>query len=223
MSELRHDPQSAPQPNLDVLKFQLERSRYRADLLKWIVVAIGAVASFWVIDVGKLQLERFRATSDNQRQLLDAYLKATETVQPDVWKRKLRVLVTSATDEQMKQWAKAELQDIENFAAIDALYRETLKVAAQLVEPSQINEPERARARVRYNQLFWADLPFAGESPAVVQAMIAFRKQLMTAEQEPKDRTQWEELNRALITLSEALRDSMPKYSSPGAPTKRGG
>ena len=79
--------------DLERRKFELERSRYLMDVLRWIVVAIGAVASFYVIDLGKLRLERAQATADNQRQLLEAYLKATESAEPEVWKRKLGVLL----------------------------------------------------------------------------------------------------------------------------------
>ena len=209
-------PDAQGQPDLDLLKYQLERTRFRFEFGKWVVIAVGAVVSFWVIDYGKLQIERFRANAENQRQLLDAYLKATETVQPDVWKRKLRVLVTSAADEQMRLWAGTELQDIENFAALDALYRETLKVAAQLTEPHQVQAAERAQARIRYNQLYWADLPFAGESPAVASAMVEFRNQLLKAEQSPPDSPdEWNKLNGALIRLSQALRESMPKPTLP--------
>ena len=164
-------------------------------------------------------LQRFGYRLEPARDFIsrrDAYLKATETVQPDVWKRKLRVLVTSAADEQMRLWAGTELQDIENFAALDALYRETLKVAAQLTEPHQVQAAERAQARIRYNQLYWADLPFAGESPAVASAMVEFRNQLLKAEQSPPDSPdEWNKLNGALIRLSQALRESMPKPTLP--------
>ena len=204
--------------DLDVAKFRLERTRYRTDLLKWIVIAIGAVVSFWMIDYGKLKLEQFRVTADTKRQLLEAYLRATESPQPDVWKRKLHVLQNFADDEPMRQWAQAELRYIESFAALDALYRETLKVASQLVEPGRLTDPERVQARVRYNQLYWADLPYAGESQAVIAAMIAFRNELMAAERTPSDKQAWDSLNRRLIELSNALRESTPHYPLPPTP-----
>jgi hypothetical protein len=182
------------------------------DLLKWVVVAIGAVVSFYVIDYGKLQLERFRATAENQRQLLDAYLKATESTQTDVWKRKLHILENFAADEQMRKWAQTERQFIDDYSELDALYRETLKVASQLVDPTQINDLERARARIRYDQLYWADLVFARESESVEGAMVAFRKQLLLAESKPADNEAWRDLSFRLIELSQALRDSKPKY-----------
>ena len=91
--------------------------------------------SFYVIDYGKLTLEQYRVRADGQRQLLEAYLKATESPEPDVWKRKLHILENFADDDHMRQWAQAELKYIQEFAGLDALYRETLKVASQLVEP----------------------------------------------------------------------------------------
>jgi hypothetical protein len=209
------DPEDRPQVDLELLKFQLERSRYRAEIAKWIIVAIGAAISFAVIDYGKLQLERFRATADSQRQLLEAYLKATESPEPDVWKRKLHVLQNFALDAQTRSWASAELDYIDRFAAQDALYRETLRIASQLIEPRRLADPERAKARARFEQLYWADLPYVGESPEVLSAMVGFREKLLLAESAPKDPTAWKELNSALVSLSEALRNSTPKYPSP--------
>jgi hypothetical protein len=210
---------SAPDPghtassaDLELRKLQLEQARHRTEVLKWIVLAIGAVVSFVVIDYGKLRLEQFRVTAENQRQLLEAYLKATESPQPDVWKRKLHILENFSDDDRMRAWAQTELAYIQNFAGLDALYRETLKVASQLVEPGQLSDPERAKARARYNQLYWADLPYARESQEVITAMIAFREALLTAEASPRNAQAWERLNRRLIELSQALRDSTPKY-----------
>jgi len=205
--------------DLESLKFRLERSRYRTDILKWVVIAIGAVISFAVIDYGNLQLERFRVKADSQ--LLESYLKATESPQPDVWKRKLHILENFAAEERMQAWAQTELAYIERFAAQDALYRETLKVASQLVEPGLLNDPERIKARVRFNPLYWADLPYVRESSAVATAMVAFRNQLMAAELTPKEKQAWEILNARLIELSQALRDSTPNY--PLQPTPPGG
>jgi len=207
--------------NLELAKFRLEQTRYRTDVAKWIVVALGAIISFWVIDYGRLKLEEFRVTAETKRQLLEAYLRATESPQPDVWKRKLHVLRNFADDGSMKRWAEEELRYIDTFAALDALYRETLKIASQLVEPTRLGEPDRVQARVRYNQLYWADLPYAGESQAVIDAMIAFRDQLILAEREPADTKAWEVLNRRLIELSQALRRSAPNY--PLQPTPRSG
>lgn len=195
---------------VELLKLQLDRQRSRIELAKWAVIAIGAVVSFWVIDLGKLELERFRAQTEHQRQLLSAYLTATETPQPDVWKRKLRILTRFATDQAMKDWANEELKFIEDFAALDALYRETLKVASQLVEPGKLDDADRKSARIRFNQLYWADLPYAGESPAVITAMINFRRSLVNAENSPVNPKLWTALNGRLIELSKALRDSTP-------------
>ena len=87
-------------------------------------------------------------------------------------------------------------------------------------EPNRLNTPERIQARVRYNELYWADLPYARESPAVASAMVAFRDQLITAERAPADKQAWDELNIRLINLSRALRDSTPNY--PPAAAVRG-
>ena len=193
--------------DLERRKFELDRSRYRTDVARWIVIAIGAVISFAVIDYGKLQLERAQATADSQRQLLEAYLKATESAEPEVWKRKLGVLLKFGDDERTKQWAREELDYIDTFAAQDALYRETLKVASQLIEPARLGDPGRAVARVRFNQLYWADLPYVRESTKVSGAMVAFRDGLAAAENAPGDPAAWTKLSHLLIELSTVLAD----------------
>jgi hypothetical protein len=111
--------------SLEQKRLRLEESRFRYDVLKWAMVVIGAIVSFYVIDVGKLRLEEFRSRAENQRALLQSYLGATESVQPDVWKRKLLVLQTFSDDQSIRDWAAGQLKYIENFAALDALYRET--------------------------------------------------------------------------------------------------
>lgn len=195
---------------LETEKFILEKSRYLTDLLKWIVIAIGAVISFAIIDYGKLKLEQFRVAAENQRELLNAYLRATESPDPEVWKRKLNLIINSPSDESAKAWARLELEYIQNFAALDSLYRETLRVASQLVDSKRLNEPDRIQARGRYDQLYWADLPYANESKKVELAMIAFRENLMKAESSPNATDKWEALNVRLIELSIALRESTP-------------
>jgi hypothetical protein len=205
--------------DLERQKFELERSRYRTDLLRWIIIAAGAIVSFAVIDYGKLRLEQFQAKADSQRQLLEAYLLATEAPEPDMWKRKLHVLVAFADDERLRRWALDEFRYIDDFAARDALYREALKVASQLIEPSRLSEPERAVVRARFNQLYWADLPFARESPKVASAMVAFRNGLLAAEAAPGNAVAWSKLNGLLISLSKILRDETPpdpRLTAPG-------
>lgn len=205
--------------DVEIEKLRLEQARYKVDILKWVVVAIGAVISFAVIDYGKLRLEQFRATAENQRELLKAYLNATDAPEPEVWKRKLSLILNSTDDGRTIAWAKKELNYIDKFAALDALYRETLKVSSQLVEPSRLNHPERAQARARYNQLYWAELPYAGESSEVINAMVKFRRQLIIAENLGEAApAEWETLNRLLINLSTALRSSTPEYTLAPSP-----
>jgi hypothetical protein len=203
----------SPAHRLEMEKLRLEKARHRAEIVKWAVLAIGAVISFAVIDYGRLRLEQFRAAAENERELLNAYRRATEAPEPDVWKRKLNLILNSTGDQGTVAWAQRELEYIESFAELDTLYRETLKIASQLVEPGHLQEPERAQARARFNQLYWADLPYAGESQQVITAMIAFRKQLIvaeSAEQEQAAQSEWDQLNIRLIELSTALRESTP-------------
>lgn len=210
-------PESKEQ-DLEILKFRLERARYRSEIFKWIIIAIGAAVSFWVIDNGKLRLEKARFDSDNQYRLIESYSKATEAAEPEIWKRKLEVLNLFVTDQNVRTWLTNKLNYINSFGALDALYRETLKSASQLVDPGTVNTPERMKARSRYEQLYWADLPFAGESQEVVRAMIGFRDALVAAEQKPSETKAWDELNTKLIELSATFRDEIRRAS--GSPEK---
>ena len=207
-----------------MLKLNLERARYRAEIIKWVAVAIGATVSFAVIDYGKLRLEKVRLDSDNQLRLIEAYSKATEAAEPEIWKRKLDVLQLFATDDRVRTWVKSQVTYIDEFAALDALYRETLKTASQLVDPALMNDSERTKARRRFEQLYWADLPFAGESDEVVDRMVSFRKMLLAAEKESKIPQSWESLNQGLINLSETLkratRQSLHSTQAKGSPER---
>ena len=193
---------------LEIRKVRLEERRHRAEIAKWLIIAVGAAVSFAVIDVGRLRLEQFRVRAENDRELLAAYLTATESPQPDVWKRKLNILGTFSDDQRIRNWADGELKFIDEFAALDALYRETLKVASELVARRDLADAQRQAARIRYEQLYWADLPFAGESGAVIGAMVIFRNKLLEVEAAPQEESNWIDLNIALIQLSKALRES---------------
>src|ERR671912_1477164 len=92
------------EPAYEALRLELERARFRADVVKWVVIAVGAVISFVVIDYGRLRLERVRNEADTHRQLLAAYLSATDATAPDVWKRKLHVLERFAGDARVREW-----------------------------------------------------------------------------------------------------------------------
>ena len=159
--------------------------------------------------------------ADGQRQLLEAYLKATESPEPDVWKRKLHILENFADDDHMRQWAQAELKYIQEFAGLDALYRETLKVASQLVEPHRLASPERAQARVRSNPALLGQSAVRGRKPGGRQRDDCIPAQLLIAESQPAGARAWDDLDGRLINLSTALRDSTPAYPQPTPPGGR--
>jgi len=184
----------------------LDRMKLIADIARWLITGVAAIVSFYVIDVGRLNLEKFRAQAENQRLLLQAYLTATESVQPDIWKRKLRVLQTYSEDERVRDWASTELEDVENYAEQDALYRETLKVASQLVRRTSKTDPTLLAARSRFEQLYWADLPYAKESSEVESSMVHFRNALLDVDRKPNDERIWEQLDLNLLSLSRTLR-----------------
>jgi hypothetical protein len=197
---------------LEILKLKLERYKYRAEIAKWVVIAIGAAVSFAVIDYGKLRLERSRLSSENELKYIQEYSKAIETADPDLWKRKLKMLNAFATDNRARDWVKDQLEFIDKVGALDTLYRETLKTASQLVDAAGVNEADRVKARRRYEQLYWADLPFANESGNVASAMVAFRRSLVEAENAPADAKLWDALNTRLIELSKTLKDEVRSF-----------
>ena len=66
-------------------------------------------------------------------------------------------------------------------------YRRRNAAAAHGAVPfHELKDPVKAQARVRYNKLYRADLPYAGGSQ--VEPMIAFRKQLIATENTRKDK-----------------------------------
>lgn len=201
---------AADETALELRKVKLEERRYTADIVKWAIAAVGAIVSFYVIDIGKLRLEEFKSHAENQRLLLQAYLTATEAVQPDVWERKLRVINTYADDDRVRNWAARELKDLKDYAAREALYRETLKIASQLVYKPESKDPAREKARARFEQLYWAELPYVSESSEVEKAMVRFRDALLDVEAKRADRSQ---LEQALLKLSHVLSQSQQATS----------
>jgi hypothetical protein len=199
---------------LDQLKYQLEIRRFRMELAKWIIISVGTVASFIVIDIGKLNLEKEHFQAESRRQLIEAYFSASDSPRPEVWKRKLHILENISNDEATRDWAQGELGFVDEFAEKDALYRETLKVSSQLADRKNLARPDRIAARARFEQLYWADLPYAKESAEVISAMVAFRDSLTAAENAPEDERLWNMVNGHLIALSRTLRDSTPVYQS---------
>ncbi|MGV8986417.1 MAG: hypothetical protein ACOH2H_09055 [Cypionkella sp.] len=172
-------------------------------------MAIGAAISFLVIDYGRLQLERFRVSAENERALLNAYLLASDTQNPDLWLRKLELIQTLSIDPALKDWAGREITYVKNCSAKAVIYQETLRVAASLLDP-QTEPTERAAAQRRFEQLYWADLPYVHEGPGVAGAMVHFREAFVAAGSSPAA-DGLTALNVAMINLGKALSDDDPK------------
>ncbi|MEM6720242.1 MAG: hypothetical protein AAF611_13035 [Bacteroidota bacterium] len=189
------------------------------DLLKWVVAAIGAIVSFYVIDVGKLKLEKQKAKTQKEQALLDSYLKATETPNPDLWLRKLRLIKKFSTDAHILDWATKEEIFIKEQSALIELYKETVKVTSVLANKNAYNSPDWIEASKRYYQLYWADLPFYGESQPVISAMIAFKKKFDKIKNDSTD-VEWQQMNVALIELSETLKEETKKLEGEQDKTK---
>lgn len=103
----------------------------------------------------KLELEKQKDAAEIEQKLVEAYLKATETAEPEIWTRKLRVLENLATDAKTREWAHTEATEIKDHLAREAVYREALKVASQLVDRNSTGLPETQKAKGRFNQLYW--------------------------------------------------------------------
>ena len=201
-----------PKDNLDLLKLDLEKSRLKLDVFKWIIVVVGAIASFWVIDVGRLKLEEFKVTAENERALLNAYLLASETTQPEVWVRKLQVISTLSTNPDLRSWAVGQLSYVRKCSAKESIYQDALRTAAALVHPAGKIESDVVAARQRFEELFWADLPYVGESKEVVDAMVSFRMALIAAESGPASGSDPAVgVNSAMLVLAAALSKDNPQ------------
>ncbi|WP_428243524.1 hypothetical protein [Gynuella sp.] len=192
-------------------KISLEKAKLRMELLKWLFIALGAVASFWVIDLGKLKLEQYRAQSQNERELLISYLGAMESERPEVWRRKIQFLMQYSNDPRIKSFSQNQIEYINKYAELDALYRETLKVASRLSIKEGLSSDVKQKEIQRFEQLYWAELPLAGESNSVASAMIDFRKKIYAPVGNDDEETKyWNELNLSLLELATAIRASMP-------------
>ena len=194
---------------LELARLALDRARFRYEVFKWLIVAIGALGSFYLIDLARLHLEQFRATTENERALLNAYLTASDTVEPEVWVRKLELIQTLSIDPALQGWAGREILYVQSCSAKAVVYQETLRVAASLLDP-HAEASERATARRRFEQLYWADLPYVHESKDVEQTMVDYRKALVAAETDSPAGSV-PDLNVAMIHLSGALRGDDPK------------
>ena len=183
------------------------------ELLKWAVAAFGAMVSFFIIDLGRLNLEKYKTKTQKEQSLLNSYLLATETPDPDLWLRKLRLIKMFSTDSQILEWASGEEKFIKEQSALIELYKETVKVTSILANRKTYNTPDWIEASKRYYQLYWADLPYYGESQPVISTMMEFKKQFDKIE---NDRTteQWEAMNIALIELAETLREETKKLEN---------
>lgn len=204
--------------SLESPSLSLERRRLNIDLLKWIVVAIGAVVSFLVIDMGKLELEKTKAEGELQQKLLSAYLQATETPNPDIWKRKLDVIYTLAPNDELKDWATKQIKAIDDSLALNTLYKETVITASRLVANPDTSSPEWKADRIRFEQFYWAELPFAGESEEVANAMKYFRNALIAAENSKFNDLSTERLTTTLHKLAFKFRSDIESRKSSESP-----
>jgi len=211
-----------PKDALELKKLDLERSRLRFDVVKWLIVVVGAVVSFWVIDVGRLKLEEFKANSESEKALLDAYLLASETTQPEVWVRKLQVISTLSSDAELRRWAVSQASYVKKCSAKQAIYQETLRTAATLMHPSSQSDSAVMAARARFEELYWADLPYVGESDGVSRAMVSFRNDLIAIENGTGNTASAvTSLNQDMLELSAKLKLDNPQDDATCTTTDR--
>nr|WP_067297649.1 hypothetical protein [Marinobacterium profundum] len=195
---------------LELKKISLDKAKLRFDLMKWVVIAVGAIVSFWVIDYGNLRLEQYRAQSLNERELLVSYMNAMETSKPEVWKRKLQFLIEYSSDSKIENFAIQQLDYINQYAELTSLYREAIETASSLAVKDALTPSDRKQKFLRFEQLYWAELPLAGESTQVSTAMVRYRTQLLKTQADPELVKHWNELSFAMLELSTAIRSSMP-------------
>ena len=190
---------------LEYEKLMTDRLKTRNELIKWALIAVGAIISFWIIDIGKLKLEKLNAESIRQQKLLDSYLTATEASNPDLWKRKLKLIKNFAKDSIIAEWTTKELVFIKEKAALLSFYKETINVASVIANKETFRTPEWHTATKRFYQLYWAELPFYGESDTVIVRMKSFKAQL-DAIGDGTDSYQWRLMDNEVILLSKIMK-----------------
>ena len=198
----------------EIAQLDLEHQKMIFEVVKWIIISIAAIISFWIIDVGKLRLERKRSSNENKLNLLNAYLKATEVPNPDLWLRKLR-LIKALSDKNvtdMKSWAIQEEQYIIKVSALVVLYKETMKVASVLANRDQYLSDEWKKSRNRFYELYHGELVFYKESEDVEDAMVAFKDKLEAID--PGKEDDWNEMDQELLNLVITLSAESEKLKS---------
>ncbi len=186
-------------------KLKNEKFKSIVEIIKWGLISIGAIVSFLIIDIGNLNIEKFRADSSHEESLLNSYLESTKTANPDLWRRKLRFISKFSSDTIVTKWAITEEEYVKNKAGLLALYKETVGVCSILANRSLYDTEEWRKASKRYYQLYWAELPFYGETQPVISAMINFKLHL----EEITNTTElekWQNMDVALIKLSNILK-----------------
>ena len=186
-------------------KLRNEKFKSIVEISKWVVISIGAVISFLIIDVGNLKIEEFKANSSHEEKLLNSYLESAKTADPDLWTRKLRLIREFSTDTVIINWASKEEVYIKNKAALIALYKETIIIGSILANRNLYGTEEWANASKRYYQLYWAELPFYGETQPVISGMINFKSTLDQIT-DKNDLEKWRKMDIALIKLSSTLK-----------------
>lgn len=193
---------------LELLKLRLEVSKHRTETAKWIVIALGAVASFWIIDRGKLNLERQKTSAE----IVKVYLEGTEAPDPELWKRKLDVIAGVAEEERIRSWAMEQNRKLDAHNTLTILCKETLRIAARLMDLSDLKEPGRQAARKRFEELYWADLVYAREPKELERAMVEFKRALDIVEADAATPSPNEGaiqvLRDKMLTLAKALREA---------------
>ena len=192
----------------------LENKKLIFAVIKWAIIAIGVVISFWVIDVGKLKLETEKARNLNKQNLLNTYLQATETPNPDLWLRKLRLIKELSDNDMadMKLWAQKEEKYIKEVSALVVLYQETVKVVSTLSNRNQYLSDEWKSARNRFYELYHGDLVFYKESDNVQTAMVQFKNRLEVIN--PDEDKSWDEMDQQLLSLVIVLSEESEKLKT---------
>lgn len=198
----------------EIAEIALENKKLIFAVIKWVIIAIGVVISFWVIDVGKLKLEREKARNLNKQNLLNTYLQATETPNPDLWLRKLRLIKALSDNDMadMKLWAQKEEKYIKEVSALVVLYQETVKVVSILSNRDQYLSDEWKSARNRFYELYHGDLVFYKESDNVQTAMVQFKHQLEAIN--PNEDNSWDEMDQQLLSLVIVLSEESEKLKT---------
>lgn len=191
-------------------RFLLEERNVWFTMVKWGLLAVGSCIVYCTIDKVNVKTEKFKVDSAYETKLMDSYLAATETVNPDLWLRKLAIIKNFAKDASTKAWVEKEEKYISQKLALLSLYKELIGVCSVIANRREFGSEKWNEAYAKFYQLHFAQLPFYDESLDVADEMSRFKKQMDVINNDSSKKN-WDEIDKCLLSLSGLLKEQTNK------------